>query len=137
MITPKELKAMSDKDRAAYLNNYADRIVTDVYTKPLSEEEIEAERASISDAALEITNIDEERKKKVAEFKQLKKPHQEALKEAVKNVNRGQKRIEAELYMIADHEEGMMYIFDEEGDQINKRKLQPNERQKTIHSINK
>lgn len=114
------------------LSDNADKIEEAEYFAPLSEEQLEAERQDYTSKCIEASIIREEFDQIKQKFKLRLKPIEQELEVRLNRLRvKGETRI-GNMYYIADQETGYMEIFSEDGELIEKRRLRPDEKSKTL-----
>ena len=126
---------MSPQERRAALDEYADKVEDGPYVRSLSEDEIYQRRIMVTDLFIKRRAIEEEKKAAIDEYKERLKPITEAMSEAISQIRTGLEERTGKQYLIADHENGDMNIYDEDGQFISRRRLRPDEKQTTIHQL--
>ena len=107
------------------------------YMKPLSDDEVAAHRANVTESYIKIQSINEQIKEYSDLKKAERKPYEEDLKTSAYAVKTGQVEVRGDLYMIDDQENRMMCFYDETGRMVNSRPLLPEERQTSFMSISR
>lgn len=105
------------------------------YQKPLTDDEISAHRANVTEAYLKIQAINEDIKEYTSSKKEERKPFEMELKESSYAVKTGQIETRGDVYLIDDQESRMMGYYDETGRMISIRPLKPEERQTSFIGI--
>lgn len=123
------LKEMSALERKEFLENNASKITEEVYTKPLTEEEIATYKDQLAENSLEqAIAIDEFNK--VKEAHKLKvKPMQKAIASALQAIKFKAVDIKGKIFTLQDFDNNMIHEVDEEGNLILSRPPRPDERQ--------
>lgn len=124
-------------ERRQRLESMADAVEEGKYFRALTDEEIQEKKDVLTENTIRLSDISDERKAAMAEFKAQEKPLKEYSKQLMKLVKTRQEEVDGILYHIADHDEGMMNTYDEAGILINSRRLRPSEKQSTIFNISK
>lgn len=122
----------SDRDRKTLLEENADKIEKTDYLKPLSPEDLDIRRETLTDNAIALSEMEDEKKDTMADFKAKMDPLTKHNKLLLSEIKTRQAKCEGTLYHMANHEEGMMETYDETGEMILSRRLRPEEKQKTI-----
>lgn len=132
METQSYLMELSPKDRIAELRDTADKIEQTSYYRALTPEELDVKREELSEAAIILSDIQQEMKRATAEFKERMKPVKESLSCLISEVKTKQVECEGLVYHLANHELGMMESYDEKGELIGSRRLRPEEKQPNL-----
>jgi hypothetical protein len=120
------------KDRQRLLTENADRIEETTYFKPLSQDELDLRREKLTDNAILLSEFEDEKKDIMDTFKSKMKPLVDENKVIMEDVKRKQAEVTGKLFHMANHEEGLMETFDENGEFVSSRRLRPDEKQATI-----
>lgn len=132
METQSYLMELSPKDRIAELRDTADKIEQTSYYRALTPEELDVKREELSEAAIILSDIQQEMKRATAEFKERMKPVKESLSCLIGEVKTKQAECEGIVYHLANHETGMMESYDDKGELIGTRRLRPEEKQQNL-----
>lgn len=125
------------EERKLLLQQNSDKVEATTYFKPLTPDELDIRREQLTDNAIELNDIEEEKKESMSEFKERMEPLVKANKNFLREIKTRQAEVKGVLYHIANHEEGMMETFDENGELIATRRLRPEEKQQKLFSISK
>ncbi|GAA4328308.1 hypothetical protein GCM10023184_18120 [Flaviaesturariibacter amylovorans] len=115
----------------------ADSIEVTEYLKPLSPEELDLKRETLTDNAIKLSEMEDKKKEVMAEFKRDMDPLAQANKALLTEIKTRQAKVFGQLYHMANHEEGMMETYDENGELVGSRRLRPNERRQVLFTIPK
>lgn len=129
--------SMSKQERIVQLESMACKIEEGKYFKKLSKEEIESKKENLSDNIIKLSELEQEKKDYILENKGNQKPLLEDNKFLIEVIKTRQEEKNGRIYYIDQQEEGQMYMYDEDGNLIDQRRLRPDEKQTTIFSINK
>ncbi|MEP7198028.1 MAG: hypothetical protein ABI851_16030 [Saprospiraceae bacterium] len=132
MYSENYFKDLEPSEIKRRLVDNADRIEEGEYFAPLSEEELEAERQIYTEKSIESAIINEELDKIKQEFKLKLKPLEIEIAIRLQRLRTKGESRKGNLYYMADQESGFMEIFNEAGDLIEKRRLRPDEKAKTL-----
>lgn len=124
-------------ERKMILQQNADNIEQTEYLKALSPEELDVKRETLTENAIKLSEFEDEKKEAMQEFKLKMDPLAKANKELLTEIKTRQAKVDGTLYHLANHEEGMMETYDENGEMIASRRLRPDEKRQTIFSVNK
>lgn len=128
---------LQPKERLILLQQNADHIEETTYYKPLTAEELDLRREELTDNAIKLSEYEDEKKEVMQEFKLKMDPLAKANKKLLTEVKTRQAEVSGALYLMANHEEGMMETYDSNGELISSRRLRPEEKQKNIFSLPK
>lgn len=99
------------------------------YYKPLTEDELAARREMLTDNCIKLGDLEEEKKLLTEKIKVKIDPLKEENKTLLLECRTRQAQVDGILYHMANHEEGYMETYDENGELLNSRKLRPEEKQ--------
>lgn len=102
------------------------------YTRTLTPNDIAIERERLSENSIKKHELDLEKKEAMKVFKEKIDPLTESIAENLKRIKTGKEELKGDLFAFKDHEEGMVYFYDELGELVYSRRLRDNETQKTI-----
>lgn len=125
------------QQRVMILQQNADHIEEATYYKPLTQDELDARRELLTDNAIKLSEMEDEKKEIMQGFKSKMDPLAKENKKLLTEVKTRQAEINGNLYYMANHEEGIMETYDENGEFISSRRLRPEEKQKNIFSLSK
>lgn len=128
---------VSPDDRKRLLQQNADSIQDTEYLKALSPEELDIKREQLTENAIKFSELEDEKKEVMREFKEKMDPLSRANKELLTEIKTRQSKVNGILYHMANHEEGMMETYDEGGELVASRRLRPDEKRQTIFSLPK
>jgi len=117
-----------EQDRIQVLQDTADKTRQEMYDAPLSDAEIENRKSEFFKNAIQIDDLEEEKKEATKEFTDKIKDIKATNKCIRDEIKTGAARVEGILYDIADYEEGYMCTYDKTGALIEKRRLTPQEK---------
>lgn len=123
--------------RLAALRDNCDRRETEKYDRELSQHEMDQRREQLADNCIAVNGFEDELKEVKADFKAKMDPLKEDNKKLLKEIKSGRAEEEGDLYYMADHENGMMEVYDESGDMIRSRRLTPDEKQGRLFPVRK
>jgi len=126
------MPGLSDKERIMILQQNADKIEQTTYQKPLSEEELNARKDQLTENSIKLGDLGEEKSEAVARFKEKIEPLKAVNKVLLFELRMKQAKVDGTLYHMANHEEGMMETYDEQGELVASRRLRPDERHARI-----
>lgn len=90
------------------------------------------QREDLTDAAIKLADIEEQKKEANAHFKELMKPLEQKKAVAIKNLKDKAMVVEEDCYKFFDEETKMVGFYNKEGDLVSSRPAFPDELQKTI-----
>lgn len=125
------------KQRLMLLQQNADHIEETTYYKPLTQEELDLRRENLTDNAIQLSEYEDDKKEMMADFKLKMDPLTKENKKLLTEVKTRQAEVSGNLYYLANHEDGMMETYDENGELISSRRLRPEEKQQNIFSLSK
>lgn len=128
----KFMPELSDKERIMILQQNADKIEQTTYQKPLSEEELATRRELLTDNSIRLGDLEEAKKEATRQYKDQIYPLKSDNKQILVEIRTKQARVDGTLYHMANHEDGMMETYDEQGELVASRRLRPDERQQRI-----
>ena len=125
------------KDRKILLQENASKVEQTAYQKQLTPDELSARREDLADNCIKLNQLEDELKGVKDDFKLKMDPLKSVNKTLLTEIKTKQTTIEGTLYHLANHEEGVMETYDENGAWISGRRLRPEEKQGTIFSLGK
>lgn len=129
---------LKEEDRWLFLQDNADAIEGIGYTHRFSPEELAQKKESLSKYAIEINDIEEEKKDANDVFKERLKFPKQQMKELLENIKKGSEYVDdEECAKILFHEEKMAGYYNKLGELVYSRPIMPQEMQKTVFSINR
>lgn len=118
--------------REQFLNDNSDSVEKVSYSKAFSPEELAKQREDLTDAAIKLADIEEQKKEANAHFKELMKPLEQKKAVAIKNLKDKAMTVEEDCYKFFDEETKMVGFYNKEGDLVSSRPAFPDELQTTI-----
>ncbi len=125
------------KERLMILQENAQKIEVTTYQKNLTDDELAVKREDLAENHIKLDQFEDEFSEVKQNFKLKVKPLKNANKVILAEIKTKQTSVDGTLFHMANHEDGMMEIYDQEGILISSRRLRPEERQGSIFSINK
>lgn len=132
-----QLKSMTQAAREKYFRDHAYKIDEGRFFKKLTPEELTSRNSDYAQAALRLSD-------KQDEFEQVKEDFRGKIKEMeamqvirLSEIRSKGKWIQGQTYMIDDQVEGVMHIYDVDGELIETRPLRAEEKQTSLLSITK
>lgn len=132
-----KLKDLSPDDRLSVLQGEAAKIEEQVYTRFLSDDELDRKKDELTKNAILIATIEEEKKEAVASFKDRLDPIRDAFNECREALKVGGVQETGLVYVIPDHDQNMMHVVTGAGDLLHSRRMLPEERQFRLPTLNK
>lgn len=123
--------------RRQALEDQAYRIEEKLIKRPFSKDELDHFKNEISETMIEVNDIEEELSDIKKEFKAKMDPLKIQVKENLKNVRLKYSEEEGEVFLLADHVEGVMSYYDSKGVFLESRPLMLSEKQITIVQMTK
>lgn len=120
------------EQREQFLNDNSDDVEKVSYSKAFSPEELAKQREDLTDAAIKLADIEEQKKEANAHFKELMKPLEQKKAVAIKNLKDKAMVVEEDCYKFFDEETKMVGFYNKEGDLVSSRPAFPDELQTTI-----
>lgn len=120
------------EQREQFLSDNSDDVEKVSYSKAFSPEELAKQREDLTDAAIKLADIEEQKKEANAHFKELMKPLEQKKAVAIKNLKDKAMVVEEDCYKFFDEETKMVGFYNKEGDLVSSRPAFPDELQKTI-----
>jgi hypothetical protein len=123
------------KERTMLLQENASKIEQTTYQKVLTPDELAARREDLADNCIKLNQFEDELKEVKDDFKLKMDPLKNFNKTLLTEIKTKQSTIEGTLFHLANHDDGMMETYDNEGMLISTRRLRPEEKQGTIFSL--
>jgi hypothetical protein len=128
---------LTAKERLMILQENASKVEQTTYQKTLSPDELAARREDLADNCIKLNQFEDELKEVKDDFKIKMDPLKNTNKVLLTEIKTKQTTIDGTLFHLANHEDGMMETYDNEGYLISTRRLRPEEKQGTIFSLPK
>lgn len=125
----------TDKERLMILQQNADKVEQTTYQKALTDDELAARREDLADNCIKLNQFEDELKEVKDGYKQKMDPLKATNKTLLTEIKTRQTTVDGTLYHMANHEDGMMEIYDNDGALISSRRLRPDEKQGTIFNL--
>lgn len=126
---------VSQKERTMLLQENASKVEQTTYQKSLTDEELGARREDLADNCIKLNQFEDELKEVKDDFKLKMDPLKNFNKTLLTEIKTKQSTIDGTLYHLANHEDGIMEVYDGEGLFVNSRRLRPEEKQQSIFQI--
>lgn len=124
-------------ERAQMLRDNCDKIEEQTYMKQFTHEEISLMKDSLADVSIELNDIALEKKEVTAEYTEREKPLKKETKGLLLNIKRKAIEVHEECFKFIDQDNGEVAFYNQVGDLIFSRPIQPSEKQKTIFALPK
>lgn len=98
------------------------------YYKDLTDEEIDQKNEGISTNCIKVFRLEEDLKQTKDRFKEQINPLKDETRELCEQVETRKERVNGDLFDFSDHEDGMMYTYNDLGEYIGSRRLTPEEK---------
>lgn len=121
--------------RIEFLDTNCDAVEEKGYMKPFTPEQITEMKDMLASNAIEINDIEEEKKIVMDEFKKRLEPYKEEQKELLVNIKNKAKFVNEKCYKFVDPETRMVGFYNGEGILIESRPAYANELQGTIFQM--
>ena len=129
------MQDVSAEERKRILEENASLIDDATYQRPLTEDELVIKRESLADNYIKLNQEEDELKAIKDSFKKVMDPLKQANRELLNQIKTKQETVNGILYHLAQHEDGMMETYDQDGFLIGTRRLRPDEKQGNIFSL--
>lgn len=116
-------------ERLIILQQNADKVEQTSYQKPLTEEAKNDKREILTDNSIQLFDLEEEKKEAVKVFKDRIDPLKKHNNKLLLEIRTGQETVDGTLFHMANHDDGMMEVYDNDGYMVESRRLKPNEKQ--------
>lgn len=128
---------MDPAQRLQLLKDNCDSREETTYYKDLTPDMLDIKRESLSENLIKLAEWEDELNQVKDAHKIKSKPLKEENKGLLLEVKTRKQMIKGMLYNIADHEQGIMETYDEQGEFVSSRRLRPDERQQKMFPIKK
>lgn len=126
--TPEQMKAL--------LTEHCTSMEEGNYFIDLSEEDLAERKHDLSENVVKLTDLKAELKEVTAEFRNQMKPLEVTQGDLLKQIRTRKQEINGNLYHIANHDNGMMETFTQDGNLYSSRRLRPDEKQGRVNFLN-
>lgn len=106
------------------------------YFIDLSEEDLAERKHDLSENVVKLTDLKAELKEVTAEFKDKMKPLEVTQTDLLKQIRTRKQEINGKLYHIANHDNGMLETYTEDGNLYSSRRMRPDEKQGRVNFLN-
>lgn len=117
------------EDRRRLLADNCDSREQTTYYKDLTPEDLDIKRESFTGVAEELFKLQEKIDEIKEEYKARMKPLKEQYKDLLHQISTRKEEMQGVLYSIADHENSIMEVFDDQAEFVSSRRLRPDEKQ--------
>ena len=129
MQTEQFMPSAAPSERRTIMADHAISVEDTTYLKPLSAEEIDQHRETITNNFITYSDLEEEKKEAMANFKAKMDPIVKENKVLLTEVRTKHAKVQGRLYHIPNHEKSIMETYDEDGYFVSSRRLLPTEKQ--------
>lgn len=129
------LEDMKPSERAAYLRDNACKVEQGKYFHEYDEEVLSAKKDEYTDGAIRLGDKEDEFAEVKADYTGKIKEMKLAQKSKLTAIRTKGEWKEGDTFMFDDQENGLMYTFDELGNEVGRRKLRPAEKQTSILTV--
>jgi hypothetical protein len=126
---------LSPKERLSIMQENAAKIEQTGYQKPLTPEELAARREDLADNCIKLNKFEDELKEVKDSFKLQMDPLKITNKKLLTEIKTKQTEIDGTLFHMANHDDGMMEVYDNDGYLISSRRLRPEEKQGNVFQL--
>jgi hypothetical protein len=123
------------EQRLRLLRDNCDRLEHEDYSRELTQHEMDQRREMLADNCIAINGHEGELKEIKDEFKRKIDPLKQHNVTLLQEIKTGRVEEQGDLFYIADHENGMMEVFDKNGELVRSRRLTPDEKQGRLFPI--
>ncbi len=128
---------LTAKERLMIMQENAAKVEVTTYQKVLTADELSARREDFVDNCEKLGKLEDELKEIKDDFKLRTDPLSKANKKLLTEIKTKQTSVDGTLYLMANHEDGMMETYDNDGFLVSTRRLRPEEKQANIFSLGK
>jgi K+ transporter len=129
------LQSLSKQERISFFQANALKIDEGNYVKILTADEIILRKDTLAESSIKLSDLDEELDKIKKEYKEKMSPFKKEIAVLLTDIRHGQTIVNGNLYHLANHEDGILESYNEEGEFITSRKLRPDERQGGVFQL--
>ncbi len=120
---------LTPEERKRLLADNCDAQEQTTYYRELSPDDLDVKRESLSENLIHLSEWDDELQLAKDIFKSKAKPVKEDNKVLLSEIKTRKAMVTGTLFHVADHENGVMETFDENGEFVSSRRLRPDEKQ--------
>lgn len=128
---------MDPKQRIQLLRDNCDSQEQTTYYRDLTNDELDVKREQMLENLIKLNQWEEDLNQVKAGHKMKSTPIKDENKVLLVEVKTRKQQIHGTLYNIADHENGIMETYDEQGEFVSSRRLRPDEKQGSMFSLKK
>lgn len=128
-------KEYPPEQRARFLKDNCEKVEETSYMKRYTPEELQQMKEQLSEVAIDINDIEEEKKEVVAGFKKRLEPLTDTRKELLTGLKQKAVLVTENCFKFVDREERMVGYYNAEGDLINARPCNSEELQGSIFQV--
>lgn len=125
------------KSREDFLEANCDAIESIGYSRRFTGDELLQKKDTLSELAIQINDIEEEKKTAMDIFKDRLKPLNEEKKQLLTDLKNKSEFVNESCYKFIDHEEKEVGYYNKLGELVHSRPIQKQEMQKTIMSVSR
>ena len=125
------------KERLMLLQENAAKVEQTTYQRTLSLDDLAARREDLADNCIKLNHFEDELADIKAKFKDDMDPLKVSNKKLLTEIKTKQSTVDGTLFHIANHDDGMMETYDNDGFLIASRRLRPEEKQGNIFNMAK
>lgn len=126
---------LSEKDRIAFLMDNCDKVEEIGYTKQFSEEQLSEMKNNLSEIAITINDLEEEKKEAVATFKASIDPLKQEKKTLIDGLKTKATYVRETCYKFIDGEKREVGYYNAQGDLVESRSASADELQTNIFQL--
>lgn len=126
---------LSKEQRAVKMEEFATKSKFESVKRDYSEDEKQQMKDFVVEESMQVKDQTEEFKKIQKEFNAAIKKNKEGIADSLTRIKKGYSENEEKVYMFDDQDNGVMNIYDANGEYLYTRKLYPDERQTTILNL--
>lgn len=131
---------MPDADpeqRLQILKETCDQHEVTTYYRDLTPDELDVKREELSENLIKISGFDDILEEQKTEYKSKTKPLKLQNKELLEEVKTRKAKVDGILFHLANHTDGVMETYNENGEFIQSRRLRPDEKQAKLFTVPK
>jgi hypothetical protein len=130
-------KEIPPDERSRYLRDNCDRIEPVTYMKVFDTEELSGFKDELSEVAIEIDSIEQEKKETMEIFKARLDPHKRSYGKLLENIRLKSEEVKEDCFMFIDVTERMVGFYNAKGELVSSRPVRPQEMQKNIFTVDR
>lgn len=132
-----QLQSMSPKQKAQFLRDNAYKVEEGKYFKRYTEDELVDKKEEFSAKAIVLSDLEDEFTDLKKDYSQRVKDQKETQRHLLSRIRAKGEYAEGETYLFDDQENGVMITYDCNGNEVDRRKIRPEERQTSILTASK